>query len=123
MLCIRCEIYSEAPTPPEDEALRREYQVQRLMQGMGQGIHAADGDWDAMMLEWIRIGAVSPAVHESLQSRFMRCRAKRPVRRPQRSTFLLNDGADDRKGHGNRAGQTRRHGREGSTIATGRGSI
>jgi hypothetical protein len=88
MLCIRCEIYGEMPTPPEDEALRREYQVQRLMQGMGQGSHADDGDWDAMMLEWIRIGAVSPAVHESLQNRFMRCRAKRPVRSLQRSTFL-----------------------------------
>ena len=77
-LCIRCEIQSETPTPPEDEALRREYQVQRLMQGIGQGSHAEDGDWDAMMLEWIRIGAVSPAVHESLQGRFMRCRANAP---------------------------------------------
>jgi Domain of Unknown Function (DUF349) len=75
-LCVRCEIQSEMPTPPEDEALRREYQVQRLMQGMGQGSHADDGDWDAMMFEWIRIGAVSPAVHESLQERFMRCRAR-----------------------------------------------
>jgi hypothetical protein len=119
MLCIRCEIYSEMPTPPEDEALRREYQVQRLMQGMGQGSHAEDGDWDAMMLEWIRIGAVSPAVHESLQSRFMRCRAKRPVRSPQRSTFLLGDGASNRKGH-SRAGEMRRPGGEGSKIATGR---
>jgi hypothetical protein len=102
MLCIRCEVYSETPTPPEDEALRREYQVQRLMQGMGQGSHADDGDWDAMMLEWIRIGAVSPEVHESLQSRFMRCRA------------------DNRKDHVGRAGQTRRQGRERSQIATGR---
>ncbi len=120
MLCIRCEIYSEMPTPPEDEALRREYQVQRLMQGIGQGSHADDRDWDAMMLEWIRIGAVSPAVHESLQSRFMHCRAKRVVRSSQRSTSLPGDGADIRKGHDNRVGQTRRHGREGSKIATGR---
>jgi hypothetical protein len=120
MLCIRCEIYSEMPTPPEDEALRREYQVQRLMQGMGQGSHADDRDWDAMMLEWIRIGAVSPAVHESLQSRFMHCRPKRVVRSSQRSTSLPGDGADARKDHDSRAGQTRRHGREGSKIATGR---
>jgi hypothetical protein len=55
-----------------------------------------------MMLEWIRIGAVSPEVHESLQSRFMRCRA------------------DNRKDHVGRAGQTRRQGRERSQIATGR---
>jgi hypothetical protein len=119
-LCIRCEIQTENPTPPEDEVLRREYQVQRLVQGMGQGSQADDGDWDAMALEWIRIGAISPAIHESLQSRFMRCRAKRPVRSPQRSTFQPNDGADDRKGHESRSGQMRRHGREGSRIANGR---
>jgi hypothetical protein len=118
MLCIRCEIHTETPTPAEDEALRREYQVQRLMQGMGQGSHA-DGDWDAMAIEWIRIGAVSPEVQEGLQSRFVRCRATRSVRSPQRSTFPLGDGTNNRKGHDGPAGQTRRPGREGS-IATGR---
>jgi Domain of Unknown Function (DUF349) len=120
MLCIRCEIRSEMPTPPEDEQLRREYQVQRLMQGMGQGSHADEGDWDAMMLEWIRIGAVSPAVHESLQSRFMHCREKAALRSRQRSTSLRGEGADSRKGDDSRAGSTRRHGREGSRIANGR---
>lgn len=112
-LCIRCEIQSETPTPPEDEALRREYQVQRLMQGMGQGSHAEHGDWDAMALEWIGIGAVSPAVHESLQGRFMGCRAKRPVRSPQRSVFPMDDDADNRKGNENRAGQKRRQSTRG----------
>ena len=119
MLCIRCEIHTETPTPPEDEALRREYQVQRLVQGMGQGSHAGDGDWDAMALEWIGIGAVAPEVYDSLQSRFMRCRAKWPVRGPQRSAFPPDDGADDRKGHDSRGGRMRR-GREGSKFATGR---
>jgi hypothetical protein len=118
-LCIRAEIHSETSTPPEDEALRREYQVQRLMQGMGQGSQADDGDWDVMVLEWIRIGTVSPAVHESLQSRFLSCRAKMPVRSPQRSTFRFDDGSDDRKGHEGRGGQMRR-GREGSRSAAGR---
>jgi hypothetical protein len=119
-LCIRCEIRSETATPPEDEALRREYQVQRLMQGMGQGTHADDGDWDAMMLEWIRIGAVSPALYASLQDRFMRCWAKRPVRSPQRLTFAPDDGLDSRNGQENRAGPTRRHGREGSKFSAAR---
>jgi hypothetical protein len=116
-LCIRCEIRSETATPPEDEALRREYQVQRLMQGMGQGTHADDGDWDAMMLEWIRIGAVSPVLYESLQQRFMRCRAKRPVRSPQRTIFRPDDGLDNREGRENRAGPMRRRGREGSNFS------
>jgi hypothetical protein len=119
ILCIRCEIHSEIPTPPEDEALRREYQVQRLVQGMGQGTHTDDGDWDAMALEWIRIGAVSPAVQESLRSRFMRCRAIRPPPGPERSTFELDDGADNRKGRETGARPVRR-GREGSKFATGR---
>jgi hypothetical protein len=121
MLCIRCEILSETPTPPEDEELRREYQVQRLMQEMGQGSHGNVGDWDSMMLEWIRIGAVSPAVHESLQERFLRCLSKRPVGSPQQSTFQMNNGADnDRNAHESGARQLRRHGREGSKIATAR---
>jgi hypothetical protein len=118
-LCIRCEIQSETPTPPEDEALRREYQVQRLMQGIGQGSRAHDGDWDAMMLEWIRIGAVSPPVHESLQGRFMRCWAKKPVRSPHRSASPLEDGADGRNGRQERSEQMRRGG-QGPRVRSAR---
>jgi hypothetical protein len=83
-LCIRCEILTETPTPPEDEALRRQHQVQRLIQGMGQGRRADDVDWDTIMLEWIRIGAISPAVYESLQDRYLRCLAKRAARNLKR---------------------------------------
>ena len=72
ILCIRCEISSETPTPVEDENLRREYQVQRLMQGLGQG-SAANTDWNALLLEWIRVGAIAPPLHERLQTRFMSC--------------------------------------------------
>jgi hypothetical protein len=75
ILCIRVEIRGEVPTPASDEALRREYQVQRLVQGMGQGIGADDADWCEMALEWIRIGAVTPDLHQSLQERFIRARS------------------------------------------------
>jgi len=117
-LCIRCEILSETATPPEDEALRREYQVQRLVQGMGQGSHVEDGDWDAMALQWVRIGGVSPAVYENLQGRFIRCRAKRQVRNSQPPVFPTGGGADDRNCHDIRAGRVRSRGRDGSRIAT-----
>lgn len=126
LLCIRCEIHSETPTPAEDEALRREYQVQRLMQRMGQGSHVGDAEWDAMALEWVRVGAVSPVLHESLQDRFMHCRAKNPARSPRRVAFPLSDGADNytehdaHKAHGSRPRQTRPHGRDGSKAATAR---
>jgi hypothetical protein len=95
LLCIRAEIHSDTPTPSEDEALRREYQVQRLIRGMGQGVHVDDGDWDAMMLEWIRVGAVSPAVHEGLHGRFMRCREKRHRREPENRTPPMRRGRRD----------------------------
>ena len=71
ILCIRCEIIQDAATPVEDESLRREYQVQRLMQGLGQG-HTGSPDWNAMLVEWIRISAVAPGIHDALQQRFMR---------------------------------------------------
>ena len=81
LLCIRAEIHAEIATPPEDESLRREYQVQRLMRGMGQGVSAQEGDWDVMALEWVRTGPVSPAIYDTLMQRFIRCRpAKRSGR-------------------------------------------
>jgi hypothetical protein len=79
LLCVRGEIRSEISTPAEDEALRREHQVQRLMQGMGQGVSADAGEWNGMALEWIRIGAIAPDLHDSLRDRFMRCWEKRPM--------------------------------------------
>jgi hypothetical protein len=72
-LCIRCEIYSETPTPPEDEALRRAYQVQRLMDGLGQGVRADKVSSEALALEWVGLGGVSPLVQARLEERFMRC--------------------------------------------------
>ncbi len=77
LLCIRAEIHSESLTPDEDAALRREFQVQRLVHAMGQG-RAAE-DQDAMLIEWLRVGAIAPAVYETLEQRFVRCRAKRAV--------------------------------------------
>ncbi len=83
-LCIRCEIASEALTPAEDAELRREYQMQRLMRAMGQGKSDEEGDADAMILEWIRISAIAPHLHASLQERFARSRTN-VARRRERS--------------------------------------
>ncbi len=74
MLCIRAEILADLPTPPEDQALRRQYQVQRLVQSMGQGIGADEGQLDALTLEWIGVGPTDDAVYAQLLSRFLRCR-------------------------------------------------
>jgi hypothetical protein len=74
--------------------LRQEYQMRLLMESMGQGRRADAQDWDAMLLEWVGIGAVSPEVHEELQSRFMRCLAKRPANDSAESRFRNHKGDD-----------------------------
>jgi hypothetical protein len=75
-LCIRAEILTDTPTPDSDQTLRREYQVQRLMQSMGQGLKAEDGQIDALTIEWVGIGPVDEATYLSLLERFKQCRTK-----------------------------------------------
>ena len=77
MLCIRGEILTDEPTPAEDQSLRREYQVQRLVQHMGRPGEARADDLDALSLEWVRVGPAPAEAHDSLLARFRRCRMKK----------------------------------------------
>jgi hypothetical protein len=120
MLCIRMEILSSTPTPPEDETLRQEYQMRLLMESLGQGMKAEAQAWDAMLLEWLGIGAVAPEVHDALQSRFVRCLAKRPAKDSAESRFRNHKGddrpardPDDRKARRDGRGRPDNGGRRG----------
>lgn len=73
-LCIRAEILTERTTPVEDQALRRQYQVQRLIQVMGQGITADKSQLDTLAIEWIGVGPVDEATYLQLLTRFKQCR-------------------------------------------------
>lgn len=75
-LCIRAEILTDSPTPEADQALRREYQVKRLMQSMGQGAKPQEGELDSMTLEWLRVGPVDEQAHLPLVERFKACRKR-----------------------------------------------
>ena len=74
LLCIRAEMQTDMPTPPEDQALRREYQLQRLVQNLGQGAKADATQLDTMVIEWIAVGPIEEATYQSLVQRFLRCR-------------------------------------------------
>ena len=74
LLCIRAELISDTPTPPEDLPLRREYQMQRLVASMGRGERATATDLEGLALEWLAVGPVEAAVHDALFVRFERCR-------------------------------------------------
>ena len=76
MLCIRAEILTDMPTPPEDQPLRREYQLQRLAQSMGQGLRVDETQLDTMAIEWVNVGPVEDVAYEPLLQRFRRCRAQ-----------------------------------------------
>jgi hypothetical protein len=112
LLCIRCELRSSTPTPPEDEALRRDYQMRLLMESMGQASRPDDREWDAMLLDWIGIGAVAPEAHEDLQRRFLRCLAQRPATSPRGAAF---------QSHAGGAGRTERNAAERTTRRAPRG--
>ena len=73
-LCIRSEIHDERPTPTSDQTLRREYQMQRLVRGMGQRGEEEHNEWPALALEWARVGAVAPEACQPLLDRFMKGR-------------------------------------------------
>ena len=73
MLCIRAEILTDIPTPSEDQALRRDYQLQRLAQSMGQGLRADETQMDTLAIEWASVGPVEDVAYEALSQRFRRC--------------------------------------------------
>ncbi|MGH8538914.1 MAG: DUF349 domain-containing protein [Stenotrophobium sp.] len=82
MLCIRAEILTNMPTPPEDQPLRRKYQLQRLVQSMGQGVRADESQLDTMAIEWVGVDPVDEAIYQPLLQRFRRCRERSNSRAP-----------------------------------------
>ncbi|MGB5103158.1 MAG: DUF349 domain-containing protein [Steroidobacteraceae bacterium] len=81
MFCIRCEVLNSTPTPPEDEELRRDYQMRLLVERMGQPTRPDERDRDALLLEWVGLDGAVPEVHDELERRFMRCLASKGPRR------------------------------------------
>jgi hypothetical protein len=70
MLCIRRELLAVLPTPPEDQDLRRDHQMRRLVEHMGQRHEAAADEFETLALEWVRVGGVAPERYQSLLERF-----------------------------------------------------
>jgi len=72
-LCVRAEILGDRLTPPEDASLRREMELQLLSRGLGQVRQADDRACEALRIEWLGLDAADPAVHDTLEQRFMAC--------------------------------------------------
>jgi hypothetical protein len=74
LLCVRAELIAGVPSPAEDEELRREYQMQSLVQSMQRGERVTPTELDDLALDWITVGPVEPAAGAALLTRFERCR-------------------------------------------------
>jgi hypothetical protein len=70
MLCIRGEILKDLPTPAQDQSLRWEHQMQRLVERMGRGGDAADDSIESLLLDWVRCGCESEEKYQELLARF-----------------------------------------------------
>jgi DNA-binding ferritin-like protein len=70
MLCIRRELLADLPTPPEDQDLRRDHQMRRLVEHMGQHSEPAADEVETLALEWVRVGGVAPERYQALLERF-----------------------------------------------------
>jgi hypothetical protein len=85
-LCIRAEILTGNQTPQSDQALRREYQMKRLVEGMGRGSSADADTLDKIVLEWVAAGASRPDVYRELRDRLAKCQPDVIVASASRST-------------------------------------
>ncbi len=70
LLCIRRELLADVPTPPEDQALRRDHQMHRLVERMGQRSESVEDDFETLALDWVRLGGVAPERYRPLLDRF-----------------------------------------------------
>jgi hypothetical protein len=73
MFCIRAEILCDRQTPDEDKALRMQYQMSRLEQGLGQKTPDINAEMNAMIFEWVAVGPVSTVIYQPLLERFQQC--------------------------------------------------
>jgi hypothetical protein len=72
-MCIRAEIITGTATPAEDQALRRNYQLQSLVKGFGQSAAPGRQQIDAMVFEWIGVGPTPTPIYTELFERFRSC--------------------------------------------------
>lgn len=73
LVCIRAELFTGVATPDTDSALRREWQLQQLTKGFGQGRGAVPDSQETLLAEWLGAGATGDDAYAALRERFVRC--------------------------------------------------
>ena len=76
LICIRMEIFAGKESPGSDQALRMNYQVERLQQGLGQANNNTDNLMTELMFDWVAAQPVPKEQYQSLLQRFNQARAQ-----------------------------------------------
>ena len=75
MLCIRLEILMDIESPPEDRALRMQYQLQQMNQsGLGQPVIDGKQLLENMELDWLCMPGAEAEQQVALDERFQRAK-------------------------------------------------
>lgn len=72
-LCIRAELLTGMPTPESDAHLRREHQLQSLVQDFGRARASTQEQLQMLVLDWIAVGPVNLTIYEELTARLRVC--------------------------------------------------
>jgi hypothetical protein len=76
-ICIELEILLDAETPEEDRNQRREFQMQRLAKGLGQGGENRADARERLLAQWHCCGSAGASAHAALTERFSKLAAIR----------------------------------------------
>jgi len=74
-LCVRFELLADVATPENDRDLRRQVQMQRLLESTGLGRDVDPERPEDLVLEWMTGGPLRPGIEADLAARIERCRA------------------------------------------------
>jgi len=67
LLCIKTEVFTDAPSPEKDKALRMQFQVEQLQTSFGEVKQGAQG----LAEEWLSGPLIEPEAYNELASRFI----------------------------------------------------
>ena len=70
LLCIELETATDTETPSEDQALRMEFQVNRLKAGLMNQQESKTNFKEKLSLKWLELEPIEPALYEKYQQRF-----------------------------------------------------
>ena len=72
LLCVRSEIANNTDTPEGDKALRMQYQVEQLQQGIGAQNPNSQLTFESVIAQWLQVPAIDAHQYQELEQRLLK---------------------------------------------------